>query len=402
MQSINRYGSKTINVGANSIWVKLGYLSNCVSGSRMEIKIMSGVAYNTNSNGYYDGETTETTIINVVIANNQHTDTQNIRFAWCNNNDTSALGDTITKVGFHEKSEKNYDLYVYFKNAWQNCSVSCELNNNASPLILYDTFVGVIPPLTEFYSQESTTMQMNINKLKTKFINDITETEFSCLDGINGNIQAQINNSDTNITNINYELTNISYDAVEDETTITSDLICDSIIPTGNNLKIGKDYISNYNYIEFSKPSHENIKIKSDIIEIDGSLNATREICGVFGIDGSNKDFTMFPFYFSTDDINKVNSKNNENALIDNSSFPSSNPDVTSGMGYYGQLDCDNSIDYFLVLPNYAVVGYYGLNHGGGVNLCYYNKTSSAQVVKGATANATSSVKIYYNNVEIL
>ena len=367
----------------------------------MQIKIMAGIAYNTNTGGYYDDETTEIVYVNVVICNNQHTGEQNIRFSWHREND-DVINDTIGKIAFHETSERNYDFLIYFNTGWQNASLSAEISDNGSPLIMYDTFVAVSNPITEFYEQPSPTTTFTMNKLKTKFINDITDIEINYLDNCTSNIQTQINNSDTNITNINYKLTNVSFDAVEDETTITSDLICDSIIPTGNNLKIGKDYISNYNYIEFSKPSHENIKIKSDIIEIDGSLNATREICGVFGIDGSNKDFTMFPFYFSTDDINKVNSKNNENALIDNSSFPSSNPDVTSGMGYYGQLDCDNSLDYFLVLPNYAVVGYYGLNHGGGVNLCYYNKTSSAQVVKGATANATSSVKIYYNNVEIL
>ena len=173
---INRYGSDNINIGASQIYVKCGHLDNASSGTRLQIKVLSGQAFN--NTAYYATETSELTIINVVVCNNQENADQNIRFTWHNENDNKFVLDTVTRVAFHETSEKNYDLYIYFQNAWMNASITAV--TSGTPLTMYDNFVAVTPPSTNFYESLKPTTRMTNGSIRTSRIDPISGANLHC------------------------------------------------------------------------------------------------------------------------------------------------------------------------------------------------------------------------------
>ena len=181
----------------------------------------------------------------------------------------------------------------------------------------------------------------------------------------------------------------------------TADVSLFDSLNTGGSLSLGIE--SDYNYIKFTKPSSRDITIKSDNIQLLGRLQS-KSVCGVYILDGSKSDFTLFPIYYSTTNLNKINSQENSGVAIsvaESTSYPSSNTDITGPIGTFDEMNCVNSDDYYLVLPGYGVVVYDVITYGTPVKLAYANHTASPQVVKTITSNTASSVKIYFDNVEI-
>jgi hypothetical protein len=63
--------------------------------------------------------------------------------------------------------------------------------------------------------------------------------------------------------------------------------------------------------------------------------------------------------------------------------------------------DLVNNDDYFTIYPSFGVIGYGATNYGGTIYLNYKNTTSSPVFVKASTTNLLSSLKLYYDDVEL-
>ena len=60
-----------------------------------------------------------------------------------------------------------------------------------------------------------------------------------------------------------------------------------------------------------------------------------------------------------------------------------------------------NNDDYFTIYPSFGIIGYGATNYGGTIYLNYKNTTSSPVFVKASTTNLLSSLKLYYDDVEL-
>jgi hypothetical protein len=65
-------------------------------------------------------------------------------------------------------------------------------------------------------------------------------------------------------------------------------------------------------------------------------------------------------------------------------------------------LGCDNKDNYWLVLPNYGLIVYNSAGWTGTVYLNYRNKTNNPVVVAGTTIQGATSVKVYFDSVELI
>ena len=400
MKAINKYGSNSINESpATNKYNKICHIYGS-QGAKISMKILSGNSYNNHPNVI--AETSNITYVNIMIANNLFTAEQNIKFNWWTTGDDTR---EITKLAFYETAEWEYDCYVFCVTDNMNMSYFCDITDTTCYATPYATIVQSDTVPAGSYEQTSETSLLYCNNIIydgndldavidtkadidaqahtgamsfTGTLNNITTTEFGYLDNLSGNIETEF--------------------LQKDATSTASVSLFDSLDTSGI-LTLGND--SDNNYIKVAKTSQRDITIKSDNVEILGRFQCPQAVCGVFIIDGSKTDFTIFPIYFSTNNLNKINSKKNSGTSLESGSYPASNTDTTGPVGTYDELDCDNSDDYYLVLPGYGVVAYADLSYAGTVKLAYENHTASAQIVKTVTTNVASSVKIYFDNVEI-
>lgn len=108
----------------------------------------------------------------------------------------------------------------------------------------------------------------------------------------------------------------------------------------------------------------------------------------------------MLPIFYSVTDLTNIMYQPTVSGAVpttDGGAIPG-----TTGVGNYNQLGCDNKDNYWLVLPNYGLIVYNSAGWSGTVYLNYRNKTNNPVVVAGTTIQGATSVKIYFDGVELI
>ena len=108
----------------------------------------------------------------------------------------------------------------------------------------------------------------------------------------------------------------------------------------------------------------------------------------------------MLPIFYSVTDLTNIMYQPSVSGAVpttDGGAIPG-----TTGVGNYNQLGCDNKDNYWLVYPGYGLIVYNSAGWTGSVYLNYRNKTSNPVVVAGTTIQGATSVKIYFDGVELI
>jgi hypothetical protein len=108
----------------------------------------------------------------------------------------------------------------------------------------------------------------------------------------------------------------------------------------------------------------------------------------------------MLPIFYSVTDLTNIMSQPTTSGAVpttDGGAVPGE-----TGVGNYNVLGCDNKDNYWLVYPGYGLKVYNSAGWGGTVYLNYRNKTSNPVVVAGTTIQGATSVKVYFDGVELI
>jgi hypothetical protein len=108
----------------------------------------------------------------------------------------------------------------------------------------------------------------------------------------------------------------------------------------------------------------------------------------------------MLPIFYSVTDLTNIMSQPTTSGAVpttDGGAFSGE-----TGVGNYNVLGCDNKDNYWLVYPNYGLKVYNSAGWGGTVYLNYRNKTNNPVVVAGTTIQGATSVKVYFDSVELI
>lgn len=108
----------------------------------------------------------------------------------------------------------------------------------------------------------------------------------------------------------------------------------------------------------------------------------------------------MLPIFYSVTDLTNIMSQPTTTGAV-----PTTDGGAYSGqtgVGNYNVLGCDNKDNYWLVYPNYGLIVYNSAGWTGTVYLNYRNKTSNPVVVAGTTIQGATSVKVYFDSVELI
>lgn len=108
----------------------------------------------------------------------------------------------------------------------------------------------------------------------------------------------------------------------------------------------------------------------------------------------------MLPIFYSVTDLTNIMFQPTTTGAVpaaDGGAVPG-----TSGVGNYNVLGCDNKDNYWLVYPNYGLIVYNSAGWTGTVYLNYRNKERNPVVVAGTTIQGATSVKVYFDGVELI
>jgi hypothetical protein len=108
----------------------------------------------------------------------------------------------------------------------------------------------------------------------------------------------------------------------------------------------------------------------------------------------------MLPIFYSVTDLTNIMSQPTTSGAV-----PTTDGGATpgeTGVGNYNVLGCDNKDNYWLVYPNYGLKVYNSAGWGGTIYLNYRNKTNNPVVVAGTTIQGATSVKVYFDGVELI
>lgn len=108
----------------------------------------------------------------------------------------------------------------------------------------------------------------------------------------------------------------------------------------------------------------------------------------------------MLPIFYSVTDLTNIMSQPTTTGAV-----PTTDGGAYSGqtgVGNYNVLGCDNKDNYWLVYPNYGLIVYNSAGWTGTVYLNYRNKTNNPVVVAGTTIQGATSVKVYFDSVELI
>lgn len=108
----------------------------------------------------------------------------------------------------------------------------------------------------------------------------------------------------------------------------------------------------------------------------------------------------MLPIFYSVTDLTNIMFQPTTTGAVpaaDGGAVPG-----TSGVGNYNVLGCDNKDNYWLVYPNYGLIVYNSAGWTGTIYLNYRNKTNNPVVVAGTTIQGATSVKVYFDGVELI
>ena len=108
----------------------------------------------------------------------------------------------------------------------------------------------------------------------------------------------------------------------------------------------------------------------------------------------------MLPIFYSVTDLTNIMFQPTTTGAVpttDGGAIPG-----TTGVGNYNVLGCDNKDNYWLVYPNYGLIVYNSAGWTGTIYLNYRNKTNNPVVVAGTTIQGATSVKVYFDGVELI
>jgi hypothetical protein len=108
----------------------------------------------------------------------------------------------------------------------------------------------------------------------------------------------------------------------------------------------------------------------------------------------------MLPIFYSVTDLTNIMSQPTTSGAVpttDGGAIPGE-----TGVGNYNVLGCDNKDNYWLVYPGYGLKVYNSAGWGGTVYLNYRNKERNPVVVAGTTIQGATSVKVYFDGVELI
>lgn len=108
----------------------------------------------------------------------------------------------------------------------------------------------------------------------------------------------------------------------------------------------------------------------------------------------------MLPIFYSVTDLTNIMFQPTTTGAVpttDGGAIPG-----TTGVGNYNVLGCDNKDNYWLVYPNYGLIVYNSAGWTGTIYLNYRNKTNNPVVVAGTTIQGATSVKVYFDGVELV
>jgi hypothetical protein len=108
----------------------------------------------------------------------------------------------------------------------------------------------------------------------------------------------------------------------------------------------------------------------------------------------------MLPIFYSVSDLTNIMFQPTTSGAV-----PTTDGGAYSGqtgVGNYNVLGCDNKDNYWLVYPNYGLIVYNSAGWTGTIYLNYRNKTNNPVVVAGTTIQGATSVKVYFDGVELI
>jgi hypothetical protein len=108
----------------------------------------------------------------------------------------------------------------------------------------------------------------------------------------------------------------------------------------------------------------------------------------------------MLPIFYSVTDLTNIMFQPTTSGAV-----PTTDGGAYSGqtgVGNYNVLGCDNKDNYWLVYPNYGLIVYNSAGWTGTVYLNYRNKTNNPVVVAGTTIQGATSVKVFFDSVELI
>ena len=108
----------------------------------------------------------------------------------------------------------------------------------------------------------------------------------------------------------------------------------------------------------------------------------------------------MLPIFYSVTDLTNIMSQPTTTGAVPTTDGGAYSGQV--GVGNYNVLGCDNKDNYWLVYPNYGLIVYNSAGWTGTIYLNYRNKTSNPVVVAGTTIQGATSVKVYFDSVELI
>jgi hypothetical protein len=108
----------------------------------------------------------------------------------------------------------------------------------------------------------------------------------------------------------------------------------------------------------------------------------------------------MLPVFYSVSDLLNITGQTTTTGAVPTTDGGAFSGQV--GVGNYNVIGCDNKDNYWLVYPNYGLIVYNSTGWTGTIYLNYRNKTNNPVVVAGTTISAGSSVKVYFDSVELL
>jgi len=134
-----------------------------------------------------------------------------------------------------------------------------------------------------------------------------------------------------------------------------------------------------------------------NIINSFGYIVGAYRDCGVFMMNGVGVGSIMFPMWKSNPDLS-----NATNQLLP-SGFPFTSSEFTIGgaVGTWLNWNLENADDAYIVLPFFSVVVYTDYNYAGTIRLNFYNDTDEAICVRPSTINQASSMRVFYNHVQL-
>jgi len=124
-------------------------------------------------------------------------------------------------------------------------------------------------------------------------------------------------------------------------------------------------------------------------------------VSGIYLINNIAVAQSIFlPIFYSVTDLLNITSQPSTSGAVpttDGGAIPGE-----TGVGNYNIVGCNDKDNYWYVLPGYGLKVYNSTGWNGTVYLNYRNKERNPVVVAGTTIQAGSSVKVFFDGVELI